>query len=979
MNIGKKLLSIALCLMLLLGTLAVGTGGFAELLDAISIKASAAYSVGDTIYYGTYPQSEVTDTTTISVLNTKAVALSAVGNGWQSYNYYSGTGTWADGQMTASDYMRYIDVELNDQKYRGVIFDTYRPYRTGFTSSASDTYQDDNGYTYGNVYWFKYEPLEWRVLDPSTGLVMCETIIDSQPYNNYILYADNDEFWGDSAKTYYANNYANSSIRQWLNDDFYNTAFSDEQKSNIKTTTLNNDGYYTLTGQTGYEDYDSASTNDKIFLLSYDEVLNSNYGFSTSCLTYDSARLAKGSDYAKCQGLWVSNSSGYSYDGCSYWRLRSPGYTSSSTCSVYYEGCVNHPHYYYYGTYFAYYGVRPALKIQNLKSDYAGSETGDSADTIKTPHGTFGFDKNLEYFANNTSSTAYNPELSYMLMTLADCAYNSNTNDIRTSLHNLGFEDDDIYISPIYGIPADFEYLAAYYIARKNVDGKEIVLIGVRGTGNALHGLDELTEGKLPVMGEWYSDIFETGAGVPFFGTGTNWHQGYKNSAENIWSALEQLVYKDSQIPKSNVKYFVTGHSRGAGVANLFSIKLDQYGVSKENVFDYNFACPDTARDYISSWNTGNHDNMFNICNCQDIIVYLPGILLKGGTQTTLSWGKYGVTKFFSFDWNDPGYTVLDINGSSYYAHDQKVYLAYLREKHDWNEFKDYYAMKVSRAGAYLSLISEGIGNVFEALDCISIMKIFCPVDVKVTDDDGNVLATIINNKATHYVDGIWAFADGDKKAVVLFDNSHINLELTATDSGQMNYTVSQYSFIEDSELGEKSFNNVKLESAKTMLSDIGNATAVKDVDLKVVDDSGTITATVNADGTETPVIDAKLNAKSSTTVDYRSKVNITATASGVPDGYFLAIYSGNNLLEKGTKDKVTYTPKDSNNKPIELKSDTTYTVKVIDSKNTVQKDSNGKDLAANVEIKVKQGFFDKLIAFFKGLFGLLPTVEIKP
>ncbi|MBR0120258.1 MAG: hypothetical protein IJM10_00580, partial [Clostridia bacterium] len=126
------------------------------------------------------------------------------------------------------------------------------------------------------------------------------------------------------------------------------------------------------------------------------------------------------------------------------------------------------------------------------------------------------------------------------------------------------------------------------------------------------------------------------------------------------------------------------------------------------------------------------------------------------------------------------------------------------------------------------------------------------------------------------------------------------------------------------------------------------------------------------------PTASAKLNAKSSTTVDYRSKVNITATASGVPDGYFLAIYSGNTLLEKGTKDKVSYTPKD-NNKPAELKSDTTYTVKVIDGKNTVQKDSNGKDLAANVEIKVKQGFFDKLIAFFKGLFGLLPTVEIKP
>ena len=127
------------------------------------------------------------------------------------------------------------------------------------------------------------------------------------------------------------------------------------------------------------------------------------------------------------------------------------------------------------------------------------------------------------------------------------------------------------------------------------------------------------------------------------------------------------------------------------------------------------------------------------------------------------------------------------------------------------------------------------------------------------------------------------------------------------------------------------------------------------------------------------PTASAKINVKSSTNVDYRSKVNITATASGVPDGYVLAIYEGNTLKTKGTKDSVSYEYKDGNGKFVELTGDKTFTVKVIDANNTVQKDANGKDLAANVEIKVKQGFFDKLIAFFKGLFGLLPIVEIKP
>ncbi len=314
-----------------------------------------SYSVGDTIYYGTYPQSDVTDSLG-SVLNSQ-------GGTWKSYGYYSGTGNEYDGKMMASDYMRYKDVTYNGTKYRGVTFDSYRPYVTGYTSSASYTNQVDNGYTTGTIYWFKYEPLEWRVLDSSTGLVMCETIIDSQPSNNFIIrnsYISNDSYsrFGDLAQTYFASDYANSSIRVWLNDEFYNMAFSDEQKSNIKTTTLNNDGYYTLTGISGYEVLDSTSTNDKVFLLSYDEAMNTSY------FADNNARQAKGSDYAKCQGLYVYDSSGNSYNGCSDWRLRSPGNYSDTTCFVA-DGYI----YYTCYTDSTAFGIRPALKLQNLKSD----------------------------------------------------------------------------------------------------------------------------------------------------------------------------------------------------------------------------------------------------------------------------------------------------------------------------------------------------------------------------------------------------------------------------------------------------------------------------------------------------------------------------------------------------------------------------------------------------------------------------------
>ena len=48
-------------------------------------------------------------------------------------------------------------------------------------------------------------------------------------------------YWGDSDKTHYASNWEYSSLRAWLNDDFYNTAFSKTQQNRIKELTRENE------------------------------------------------------------------------------------------------------------------------------------------------------------------------------------------------------------------------------------------------------------------------------------------------------------------------------------------------------------------------------------------------------------------------------------------------------------------------------------------------------------------------------------------------------------------------------------------------------------------------------------------------------------------------------------------------------------------------------------------------------------------
>lgn len=261
---------------------------------ALSANAAApklsGCALGDQIEMGWYPQSQVTDETLIAMLN-------KAGGAWVSYGYYSGTGN-ADGKMKPGDFMKYKDVLLNGSKYRAVTFTEYRPAVVYGERKEESSHQSNNGYTVNQVYWFRFDPIVWDVLDPAKGLVVCHSILDAQPYNNTIFEKDG-VFYQDASCKYYANNYRESSIRKWLNEEFYRTAFSAAQQALFQETRLD------CLSQPPHTKYDSSDCVDKLFFLSRKEVLNKDFGFDWAHLQADDARTAKASDYAKCQGPYV--------------------------------------------------------------------------------------------------------------------------------------------------------------------------------------------------------------------------------------------------------------------------------------------------------------------------------------------------------------------------------------------------------------------------------------------------------------------------------------------------------------------------------------------------------------------------------------------------------------------------------------------------------------------------------------------------
>ena len=160
---------------------------------------------------------------------------------------------------------------------------------------------------------YQGEPLLWRVLDQQGNklLLLSETIVAQQPYNREY----DNTYW------------QTSSLRRWLNQRFFQDAFSYQERSRILNTRLQNppNPRYLTSG--------GADTVDKVFLLGMAEL---------------ERYLPEDADRAL--GNW--------------WWVRSPGLNILSAASVYADGSI-------YDTginiHFADGGVRPAMWILERK------------------------------------------------------------------------------------------------------------------------------------------------------------------------------------------------------------------------------------------------------------------------------------------------------------------------------------------------------------------------------------------------------------------------------------------------------------------------------------------------------------------------------------------------------------------------------------------------------------------------------------
>lgn len=322
---------------------------------------------GDYIYFGHWPQTLERDENVVAKLNEMAGTPPLPrDNNANPYNWESHEGT---------TYMWQKIVIYNGTKYLGVQMNDYR-------ASGIDALYDkitENGYYKLHVYWFKYEPIKWRILttNENSAYIMSDIALDffsMQPDRKDEIRDDLLASYNNSAGVpdgIYANNWEYSFIRSWLNETFYNEVFNDLQKEIIQTTHLDNSarscnpnenpkyyGYAENAGKNKYADQ-CKDTDDKIFLLSLRDVTTTAYGFNKDVLAEDPARNLKASDFAKFHGVSMGNTQ----KDYVTWYTRSPslavGNQGYTTFVLYRDnkGVINSPNLVAEG------GVVPALWI----------------------------------------------------------------------------------------------------------------------------------------------------------------------------------------------------------------------------------------------------------------------------------------------------------------------------------------------------------------------------------------------------------------------------------------------------------------------------------------------------------------------------------------------------------------------------------------------------------------------------------------
>jgi hypothetical protein len=219
--------------------------------------------------------------------------------------------------------------------------------------------------------------------------------------------------------------------------------------------------------------------------------------------------------------------------------------------------------------------------------------------------------------------TTYDNDIALLGAVLSRSAYSSSS--IKTNLETLGFQDIELYNYNDYELtkcdtnekkPCDLHDTVGYAFGHKEVtvqnESFTLFVVVVRGT-----------DGKLFIGEDWKSNL-NCNMTTKQYSYGDAYCPGFDDAENKLFSKLEGYI---SKYKTSKNKIFVTGHSRGAAVANLLAEDLNRTVIPESDRYIYTFATPNPVSDNKAK----EKNHVFNIVNPKDPVSGTPNYMWKFG------------------------------------------------------------------------------------------------------------------------------------------------------------------------------------------------------------------------------------------------------------------------------------------------------------------------------------------------------------
>lgn len=236
-------------------------------------------------------------------------------------------------------------------------------------------------------------------------------------------------------------------------------------------------------------------------------------------------------------------------------------------------------------------------------------------------------------------------------MALSVGIYSQKTNfindEFRRTLNENGFYENNVTLYKFGNFGDSNKNDVAFAIANKYSDSNDDnnivdMFVIIKGTY-----YDEWS-GNFEITGESYSNI--------------DYHVNFKTAEESIKSQISKEYNKLSRLGYI-INLIITGHSRGAAVANLYAKEATDCQVTANSLIPqfnkvtaYTFATPNVEKYYNGM---ESYNNIFNFCFSTD---FVPTIPLTNPTQGWNYW-KYGETYYCDFtDLRNENYAQLGIS-----------------------------------------------------------------------------------------------------------------------------------------------------------------------------------------------------------------------------------------------------------------------------------------------------------------------------